>query len=553
MRKPDDTLVTRSRIAELAGVNRPAVTNWAGRYPDFPQAVDSMATGTGRADLFLAEDVGAWLRKRRIPAPALREGELPGTTYGDRFLAALGREHGPTPLTVVRRLLEARDDLQRADHLDVLLALVYIFGTRAGADDRRYRDHVTQSWGRLRYALVDDGVWSPGRLDERGGFPDTDRFDSVLRHSATALAEAEWDPESAAEALDRLVELRMDVDARGGEIITPPALRHLMAGLLPTFGPAFDPYCRTGELLDACVSAGREVAADTRTEAGPAGLGAHGICGDENSAHLVRMRLRVRGVEPELDGWRARPAPDRPPHAMGRYTRVATNPPFNLRAGERGWDPDAFRYGTPPAANGNFAWLQLALAALAEEGRAAVLMPDIAAQSTNAAEQAIRSRMVHDGAVEALIALPAQLFGRATGVRATLWLLRPPTGRGDEVLFVDAESLGSMTNRARRELSAGDVGTLIDTCSRWRGAREAGEPFHGRRGFSVSVPVAEIALRDHVLTPALYVPQEESAVLGGSGRAEVERLIAELAVREEAARAADERAARVLGEWQGKR
>ncbi|MFF0477284.1 N-6 DNA methylase [Streptomyces sp. NPDC004284] len=551
MRKPDRTLVTRSRIAELAGVNRPAVTNWAGRYPDFPQAVDSVATGTGRADLFVAEEIGAWLKERRIPAPALRDGELPGTTYGDRFLAALGQEHRTEPLTVVGRLLDERGDLQRADRLDLLIALVYVFGTRREAD-RGYRARLTESWGHLQYVLVEDGVWQPGRFDDRSGFPDLWRLDDVVRRAAAALEEAAWDRDSAAEALDHLVELRMEVDARGGEILTPSSVRRLIAGLLPDSGPVLDPYCRTGELLDACVAAGRNGGADARTDR--AGIVARGICGDEIGTYLTRMRMRVRGIEPELAGWGALPAPDRlPGTSADRYTRVATNPPFNLRAGERGWDPTLFPYGIPPAVNGNFAWLQLALAALAPEGRAAVLMPDIAAQSMNGAERTIRGHMVQAGAVEALIALPPQLFGRATGVKATLWLLRPPTGHGDEVLFIDAQSRGSMTSRARRELSVGDVDTLIDTCSRWRAARRAGEPFQGSSGFSVSVPVAEIARRDHVLTPALYVPTEASPLRAASGRDEVDRLIAELAVRDEDAREADDRAARALGKWQEKR
>ncbi|MFE7596812.1 N-6 DNA methylase [Streptomyces sp. NPDC057494] len=550
MRNSDDVLVTRSRIAELAGVNRPAVTNWAGRYPDFPQAVDSMATGTGRADLFVAEEVGTWLRRRKIPAPALRDGELPGTTYGDRFLAALGQEHRPNPMTVVGRLLDGRDGLQRADHLDLLIALVYVFGTRM-EDDRRYREHLTQSWRHLQYTLVEDGVWPPGRLDDRSAFPDVRRLDDMVRRAAAALQEAEWDQGSAAEALDHLVEFRMEADARGGEILTPSAVRRLIAGLLPESGSVLDPYCRTGELLEACVAAARDRDAGARTDR--AGIVARGICGDESGAYLTRMRMRVRGIEPELVGWGALPEPDRFPGTVDRYNRVATNPPFNLRAGAHGWDPDVFRYGVPPAANGNFAWLQLALAALAPEGRAAVLMPDIAAQSMNGAERAIRGRMVQDGAIEALIALPAQLFGRATGVKATLWLLRPPTGHRDEVLFVDAQSFGSMTSRARRELSASEVATLIETHSRWRAARRAGEPFKGRSGFSASVPVAEIARRDHVLTPALYVPTERSPLRGASGRDEVDRLIAELAVRDEAARDADDRAARVLRKWQEER
>ncbi|MET9955327.1 N-6 DNA methylase [Streptomyces sp. NPDC006339] len=552
MRKHDDALVTRSRIAELAGVHRPAVTNWAARYPDFPQAVDSRTTATGKADLFRADEIAAWLRKRRIPAPALRDGELPGTTYGDRFLAALDHTHRPSPMTVVSRLLEERGGLRRHDHLDLLIALVYLYGGGAADFDPRERPWVTQNWSRLRDLLVHDGVWPPRQLDGRGDVTSTQRIEQVLRATVPVLGEASWDRESAAEAFDHLVELRMEVEERAGGILTPPSLRRLMAGLLPGAGPVLDPYCRTGELLEACVVADRGRDGEEGGGADTTGTEVLGVSEDEDTAALARMRLRVRGVDPELREWGALPLPSGSPGER-RFARVATNPPFNRKAGSRGWDPRALRYGVPPANNGNFVWLQAILSTLAPEGRAAVLMPDIAAQSTSPAEREIRRHMIEDGAVEALIALPAQLFGRATGVRAMLWLLTAPTGRGDEVLFVDAESLGTMKSRVRRELSRDDVDTLIDTCDRWRAARAAGEPFPGRKGFSVSVPVAEIARHGHVLTPALYVPWDVTPRHGPAGRETVDRLIAELDALDGAARLADERAARSLRTWRERR
>src|SRR5437764_14302577 len=52
-----ESLVTPTQIAALAGVGRAAVSNWRRRYPDFPQP----AGGTVNSPLFDWGEVEAWL------------------------------------------------------------------------------------------------------------------------------------------------------------------------------------------------------------------------------------------------------------------------------------------------------------------------------------------------------------------------------------------------------------------------------------------------------------------------------------------------------------
>ncbi|MFE4589381.1 N-6 DNA methylase [Streptomyces laurentii] len=500
-----ERLVTRSEIATLAGVNRPAVTNWAGRHADFPSQVDSVPTGTGAADLFRADEVAEWLDARRIPSGKRRLDEPEGTTYGERFRAALtGRR--TSPKRVLMRYYEQVGGEERGrrdgETLELLIGVIAAWAVRGGELplEKWRRPGGGDPWSVLRQWLETDG-WSLPRAPEtwRGGAWQ----DRVLAGAARALAEAEWSRDGAAEALDWLIDLRVDEASAGKgkskEIVTPPGIRRLMAGLLAEDArcdgteTVFDPYCRTGEILDAC--------AESFPGAGVSGGRADGAAVTATEKWLARMRLFVR----DIPGRVLESDVTRRSDFQGRYTRVVSNPPFNERIEPGTWENVSFRYGRPPQHSGNFAWLQLAVQALEPGGRAAVLMANIAAQSASPVESAMRGAMVEDGAVEALIALPPQLFGQATGVPVTLWLLRAPTGAPGDVLFVDAGSLGTMAGRVRRVLSAQDLTTVADAYRRWRASRVAGEPFQGRPGFSVSLPAHTLKERGWLLSPAVLV------------------------------------------------
>jgi type I restriction enzyme M protein len=196
------------------------------------------------------------------------------------------------------------------------------------------------------------------------------------------------------------------------------------------------------------------------------------------------------------------------------------NPPFNMSRWSTG-DPSAdprWRYGPPPEHNANFAWLQHAVLSLADGGRAAVVMANGAASSENVQEQAIRAAMADDGVVECLIALPPQLFG-ATAVPVTIWLLRAsagkiaapageiglPAGEGpDEILFIDATTLGRMVDRNRRVLDTADIHRIAGTCEQWRARRRTGE-YEDVPGFCESVTVRDIREHDYRLNPRAHV------------------------------------------------
>jgi type I restriction enzyme M protein len=175
---------------------------------------------------------------------------------------------------------------------------------------------------------------------------------------------------------------------------------------------------------------------------------------------------------------------------------VITNPPFAVRVDNAVSLPEYWRYGV--TRHGEFDWLQYVVSRLAPGGRAAVLMPAGVGFWSGAGGQT-RARMVQDGVIECVMALPQQLFA-LTAIRTQIWFLCPPRGRAEPVLFVDGSDLGSMTSRTRRTLSGDEIDKLVHAYVSWRQRGHADTP-----GLSRAVGPEEIADYDHQLQPALYV------------------------------------------------
>lgn len=478
-----DVLVSRSDIARLAGVRRPAVTNWERRHQDFPAPVVAPG-GSAEVEVFRAGQVLEWLSHRTIPSNALQPREPAGTTYGDRFRSGLGGAPAGRLLTAVEQLARrdaerVRGRLRMSDYLRLLLELVYV----QCCDDERWSGYVKDP----RVALRELGV------PEHGEQP---LSDAVRLLDGTAPVSRE---ESRA-AFDRLLELFCAVDGHGAEeFFTPRSVSRVMARALTAQGTAtrlHDPFCRTGELLSAYLDA-----AEARHGGPPQWVS--GRTPREDFLSLARMNTALHGAkDPSFLPGRLTPAQygddgDLP----GACDAVITNPPFGSVGPWRAAPPEYWRYGT--SRSWEFDWLQYVVSRLAPGGRAAVLMPS-GAGFRGSAERQIRAGLVEEGVVECVMALPEQLF-ELTAIQTHIWFLRPPRAGSDEVLFVDGTNLGSMAARTRRVLSDEEIDTLAGAYASWRaaGGRRAG--YAAEPSLSRGVAAAEIAARDHRLEPALYV------------------------------------------------
>src|SRR5262249_20990652 len=161
---------------------------------------------------------------------------------------------------------------------------------------------------------------------------------------------------------------------------------------------------------------------------------------------------------------------------------VLATPPFNDSdwRGELLKDDKRWVYGTPPAGNANFAWVQHFIYHLAPSGLAGFVLANGSMSSNQSSEGEIRKAIIEADLVDCMVALPGQLF-YSTQIPVCLWFLvrgksnsrfRKWTG---ETLFIDARKMGTMIDRVHCEL------TDADTYHAWRGDKRAGSVSDGKR------------------------------------------------------------------------
>jgi len=126
------------------------------------------------------------------------------------------------------------------------------------------------------------------------------------------------------------------------------------------------------------------------------------------------------------------------------FDRVVANPPWNDKKWAKDWvqenEPyNRFPYGLPPSNRGDWAWIQLMIASLSEQGKAGIVM-DNGTLFRSRSEKKIRKPFLEDDLIEAVIALPENLFYN-TGSPGCLLIFNKdkPVEREDKVLFVYAE------------------------------------------------------------------------------------------------------------------
>jgi type I restriction enzyme M protein len=186
---------------------------------------------------------------------------------------------------------------------------------------------------------------------------------------------------------------------------------------------------------------------------------------------------------------------------------ILTNPPFNSNRGsagrvkERNWI-----FGPPPAHNDNYAWLQHAVISLNPSGRAAVLMPNQAAVSSDEKERFIRARMIEEGSVELIVALPRNLF-TATAVPTMVWGLTAPSKNVKSILFIDARRAGSKSGKTVR-LDTSDVDKLVSCIEAWRNGDDNFTEAMRGIGRAVAASIEEVREREYTLDPSDYVAEE---------------------------------------------
>jgi type I restriction enzyme M protein len=502
-------LVTIADIARLAEVTMPAVSNWRRRHEAFPRSELQ-----NDQELFVATEIAHWLDGRKIAKNDLKVSEFPGATYGDRFrrnkFGVVARPETSFKEALWKELIRFRGNQDVTEYADLALGLFYLSLQKSD----KWADIATaetRESGRLvEITILETLEHAPLRLQLhralssfQGESRSAERLREIIRvldrpqrRADSEMGRSLW----GGEVFEYLLNRFAGAEGKRGSVVTPSSVVRLLVELTTP---------RPGEsVLDPCSDSGGflvEAAKYVEEHGGRASdVVFFGQTILERSWALARMNLDLHRVSADLA---VRPgiALDDDLHSGRQFDAIMANPPFNISNWRRGDPTDrCWRYGVPPASNANFAWLHHIWSSLAEGGRAAVVMANNALSSEQAGEGRIRAAMVEDGIVEALIALPPRLFAN-TAIPVTVWLLRRPSNtRDDEVLFVDARTLGAMISRTQRGLLPDDNRRIVGTVLEWRG-RQNQERYQNVQGFSASATIQEIRKNEYRLTPGRYV------------------------------------------------
>lgn len=306
---------------------------------------------------------------------------------------------------------------------------------------------------------------------------------------------------------------------KGGEFYTPASIVKTIVEILRPFSNCrvYDPCCGSGGMF---------VQSTKFIEAHSGKRGDVSIFGQESNADtwkMAKMNLAIRGIDANLGDYHADTFFN-DLHPILKADFIMANPPFNLS----NWGQDELKedkrwiYGTPPAGNANFAWIQHMISHLSPNGKIGLVLANGALSTQSGGEGEIRKKIIEDDLIEGIVALPTQLFYSVT-IPVTLWFITKNKKQRGKSLFIDARKMGFMTDRKHRDFSDDDISKLAETFKSF----QAGN-LENVKGFCAVATLDEIKNQDYILTPGRYVGIEEQEDDGESFDEKMLRLTDEL-------------------------
>src|SRR5467141_4962336 len=152
------------------------------------------------------------------------------------------------------------------------------------------------------------------------------------------------------------------------------------------------------------------------------------------------------------------------------FDYVVANPPFSDKRWSTGIDPlndshERFnRFGTPPARQGDYAYLLHIVRSLRSTGKGACILPHGVLFRGNA-EADIRKNLVRKGYIKGIIGLPANLFFGPALPAGIIVVDKEDAHTRQGIFLIDASS-GYMKDGPKNRLRAQDIHQIVDVFNR---------------------------------------------------------------------------------------
>jgi len=183
---------------------------------------------------------------------------------------------------------------------------------------------------------------------------------------------------------------------------------------------------------------------------------------------------------------------------------VVANPPFSFKSWSNGVDPvhDVFGrfqgFGTPPAKNGDYAFLLHIIRSLKTTGKGACILPHGVLFRGNA-EAEIRTNIIRRGYIKGIIGLPANLF-YGTGIPACIIVLDKENADNRKGIFMIDASKDFVKDGNKNRLRAQDIHKIVDVFN-----KQLEIPKYSRM-----VSVVEIEKNEFNLNIPRYIDSQEA-------------------------------------------
>ncbi|EGG33723.1 putative type I restriction-modification system, M subunit [Lactobacillus iners SPIN 1401G] len=305
----------------------------------------------------------------------------------------------------------------------------------------------------------------------------------------------------------------------GGEFYTPSSIVKTLVSILKPFD-----NCRVYDCC--CGSGGMFVQSAKFIRAHSGNRGSISIYGQEANADtwkMAKMNMAIRGIDADLGPYQADTFTN-DLHPTLKADFILANPPFNYSPWnqEKLLDDVRWKYGTPPAGNANYAWIQHMIHHLAPNGKIGLVLANGALSSQNCGEGEIRQKIIEDDLIEGIISMPSNLFYSVT-LSVTLWFITKGKKQKGKTLFIDARHMGHMVDQSHRDFSEEDIQKLATTFEKFQNGT-----LENVKGFCYVATTEDIAKQDYILTPGRYVGIEDQEDDGEPFDEKMTRLTSEL-------------------------